>query len=86
MEHQAKASSLRALPAVGTLIAEPEIAPLVAQYGKPLVTEAVRWAIEDARKQVLAGMEAPKVSAKEIAQAARALSTLSLRPKRRMVV
>jgi L-seryl-tRNA(Ser) seleniumtransferase len=71
-------AALRRLPAVGTLLAEPEVESLVEKYGKTAVTGAVRRAIATARAQILSGAEAT-VSAKDVAQAITEDQALSLR-------
>ena len=74
-----RSEALRRLPAVGTLVNEPEIAPLIERYGRALVTAAVRDAIGWARRAVQSGGE-PSVSARDVERAAAALSRPSLRP------
>jgi len=46
---------LKKLPKVDELLMEAAIAPYMARYGKPAVTEAVRQAVDEIRKDLLAG-------------------------------
>ncbi|MBN1640256.1 MAG: L-seryl-tRNA(Sec) selenium transferase [Anaerolineae bacterium] len=51
---------LRRLPGVDALLQHPEIEALVADEGRPLVTEAVRAVLEEARAAILAGATCPQ--------------------------
>ena len=50
-----KPSLLRQVPAVGRLLTDPAAAALLAQHPRPLVAEALRQAVDDARARVVAG-------------------------------
>ena len=69
---------LRRLPAVDQLMQAPAVAAAAAGLPRPLVVDAVRAAIQDARERVRAGAPAP--GPEELAQrAARAVQTLRRR-------
>ncbi len=52
-------SVLRHLPSVDRLLHSPALAPLIAAHGRPLVTDAVRGALADARARLQAGGSPP---------------------------
>jgi L-seryl-tRNA(Ser) seleniumtransferase len=70
--------ALRRLPAVGTLLDSAEVAPLVARFGRTLVLEASRAAIERARRSILAGDDPAPVGAEDVEGAALLLSKRAL--------
>lgn len=70
-------AALRSLPAVTTLLAAPEIEPLIARHGRALVTDAVRVAIDGARQRILSGRDAT-VSARDVETALSSLGRRSL--------
>jgi L-seryl-tRNA(Ser) seleniumtransferase len=51
-------TALRALPAVHTLLGSPAIQPLLERYGRAVVTDAVRDALQRARALIRAGVPA----------------------------
>lgn len=79
MDEPAGLAALRKLPAVGTLLALPELAPLIERHGRALVTDAVRGALERARGRIRAGDPAP-VTSQEVVASLAALERPSLRP------
>ncbi len=52
-------SDLRQLPSVDRLLSGPVALELIARYGRPLVLEAVRYALEQARQTIRSGGESP---------------------------
>ena len=73
------ARALSALPAVGALLEAPENAELIARHGRPLVTEAIRRALAEARTAIRSG-RASHFSSEAITAALDRLSSPSLRP------
>ena len=57
------ATALRHLPSVDRLLQTPEVAALIAAHGRPVVTEAVRAALDEARTRIRAGEPAPEYAA-----------------------
>ncbi len=78
MDESGTADRLRRLPAIGALLEAPPQAELLAQYGRPLVTQAVRQAVQAARATINAGHSA-QVGPEQIEDALRTLTTPSLR-------
>lgn len=52
-------SELRALPGVDVLIQDPSVAALIQRYGRPLTLEAVRSALDAARRAIIDGNASP---------------------------
>lgn len=77
-------AALRQLPAVGTLLASPELVPLVERHGRTAVAEAVRSAIDETRMRILEG-RAPAGAGVSADDVARALAVRSLRSLRRVI-
>ncbi len=77
MDDPAGRAALARLPAVTTLLAAPEIAPLIERHGRTLVTDAVRAAIDGARRRILAGA-AGDVSPGDVQSALASLERRSL--------
>lgn len=73
---------LRKLPGVDRLLALPQVSTLAATFGRPLVTGAVRQAIEAARHDIVAGNPAPDADqlALQIEARVRRIAEPSLRP------
>jgi L-seryl-tRNA(Ser) seleniumtransferase len=71
--------ALRRLPAVGTLLASPELEPLIARHGRTLVTDAVRRVLDEARQSIRQHGTAVDVSPRDVVRAIDALTTRSLR-------
>lgn len=72
--------ALRQLPAVGTLLASPDLLPLVEQHGRLAVTEAVRSAIDETRVRILTGeTDRSQVTPEDVVRALAVRRTLSLR-------
>jgi L-seryl-tRNA(Ser) seleniumtransferase len=72
-------AELSKLPAVGSLINDPELKPLIVKHGRPLVTDAIRKSIAQARDEVLAGRPRRVIDADTVRAWADILTTLSLR-------
>jgi len=77
-----KKDLLRALPAVDAVLREPAAEPLALRHGKAALTGAIRGALEEARREILAG-ETPEV--KELSVLETASRMLSNRGLRRVV-
>lgn len=77
MDDPAGRAALARLPAVTTLLAAPEIEPLIQRHGRTLVTDAVRAAIDGARQRILAG-SAAEVSPQDVETALADLGRRSL--------
>ncbi|MEI7813603.1 MAG: L-seryl-tRNA(Sec) selenium transferase [Coriobacteriia bacterium] len=76
---------LRALPKTDDVLAAPQLANTLAQTPRPVVLDAVRGAIEDARERLLGGEEfTPDVS--QIALDAAGRAALASRPSLRRVI
>ena len=76
---------LRTLPKVDDVLAAPGFAETLADVPRPLVLDAVRGAIDEARASLLAG-ESADVSAAAIARAAAGRAALATRPSLRRVI
>jgi L-seryl-tRNA(Ser) seleniumtransferase len=76
---------LRSLPQVDSVLSAREFADSAASLPRPLAVEAVRTAIEDVRKRLLAG-EVVDVTLEAIARAAAGRAVLAARPSLRRVV
>ena len=76
---------LRTLPKVDDVLAAPGLAETLADVARPLVLDAVRGAIDDARASLLAGENAD-VSTAAIARAAAGRAALATRPSLRRVI
>lgn len=72
-------AALRRLPAVGALLAEPEVLPLIERHGRALVADAARSAIDSTRKKILAGGHEASVDAGTVEKELAAMTTRSLR-------
>jgi L-seryl-tRNA(Ser) seleniumtransferase len=72
-------AALRQLPAVSTLLAEPDVAPLIARFGRALVADAARSAIATSRKRILESGRPENVTGGDVARAISAMNTRSLR-------
>ena len=72
--------SLRDLPSVDQLLAQAEA--LLAAYGRPLTTDALRDTLEAAREEIRAGAAAPSAAdlLQRAAQRLAAITAPSLRP------
>jgi L-seryl-tRNA(Ser) seleniumtransferase len=70
--------ALRALPSVGALLDHPSVQPLVRQYGHGAIVHAVRGAIAEARRELLAQRPAT-VSEQDILRHLRHVAAGSLR-------
>ena len=70
---------LSSLPAVGSLINDPALKPLIEAHGRPLVTDAIRKAIAEARENVLAGRSQAPIDSFTIEGWIEILTSLSLR-------
>ncbi|MGI8912080.1 MAG: L-seryl-tRNA(Sec) selenium transferase [Rubrobacteraceae bacterium] len=77
-----KKDLLRALPAVDAVLREPAAEPLARRHGRAALTAAIRDALEEARREILAG-ETPEV--KELSVLETASRMLSNRGLRRVV-
>ena len=76
---------LRALPKTDDVLAAPQLADTLAQTPRPVVLDAVRGAIEDARERLLGGEEfSPDAS--QIALDAAGRAALASRPSLRRVI
>ncbi|MFN8474742.1 MAG: L-seryl-tRNA(Sec) selenium transferase [Anaerolineae bacterium] len=69
-------ASLRQLPSVDRLLQSPDIATLVETHGRGVVTEAVRFALDEARATIRAGAEPPDAEAL-VAAAQRHISAIT---------
>ena len=76
---------LRALPKVDDVLGAPDLAETLANVPRPLVLDAVRAAIDEARGSLLAG-ETADVDTAAIARAAASRATLATRPSLRRVI
>jgi L-seryl-tRNA(Ser) seleniumtransferase len=76
---------LRSLPKVDEVLAAPELAEAVASAPRPLVLDAVRGAIDDARERLLAG-EQVDTDVTAIARHAAGRALLASRPSLRRVI
>ena len=76
---------LRTLPKVDDVLAAPELAGTLSSVPRPLVLDAVRGAIDDARASLLAG-ESADVTAAALAQAAAGRAVLAARLSLRRVI
>jgi len=66
-----EATSLRRLPAVATVLASSEAAPLLEQHGRVVTTDAIRHVVDEAREALLAAAgDAPGID--EVVRRARA--------------
>ncbi len=54
--------ALRRLPAVEKLLESPELAPEIAHYSRPLVTQAARHVLDELRQKIKEGRKSPPVS------------------------
>ncbi len=72
---------LRSLPAVGTWLAAPELAPLIARHGRAAVTEAIREVLAEARARLREGAD----QRPELSQVHQKLATRSLPSLRRVI-
>lgn len=72
-------AALRRLPAVGALLASPEIAPLIEEHGKNVVKEAIRAAIASTRERIIAGDRAAPTAPRDVVRALETLTTSTLR-------
>lgn len=79
MSDPATADRLRRLPAVGALLKDPALHSLQDAHGRPLVTRAVRQAVQAARRTIMEGREAT-VHLGEVEAQLQSLQTPSLRP------
>lgn len=79
MDESGTTARLRRLPAIGLLLDAPQQAQLLAEYGRPLLTQAVRQAVQVARTSITAGQDA-EVGPPQIQAALQSLTTPSLRP------
>jgi L-seryl-tRNA(Ser) seleniumtransferase len=80
-DHEAR---LRALPAVARLLERPDVKTLLGEHLRPDVTEALRGAVDEARRDVARGGRAPAEDA--IVGRARDLLAAAVRPGLRRVV
>lgn len=71
--------ALRQLPAVGALLASPEVATLIERFGRALVVDAARTAVETTRHHILETGEAATVTPTDIARTVENLRRRSLR-------
>jgi L-seryl-tRNA(Ser) seleniumtransferase len=72
-------AALRKLPAVGALLASPEVAPLIARFGRALVTDAARKTVETTRSRILATGSVLSITATDIEATALLMTQSSLR-------
>ena len=80
-------TAVRTLPAVGRLLEDPALAPLISRLGRGLVTSLLREEIEKAREELLSGKgrgDAP--GAEELAKAVEAQASTLLRHSPRRVI
>lgn len=71
--------ALRRLPAVGALLTDPQVAPLIARHGRVLVTDAARYTLAATRDQIgNTGREAT-VTAEDVARTVEQMTQRSLR-------
>lgn len=78
-------SRLRALPKTDEVLARPELADTLAAAPRPVVLDAVRAAIDDARRRIVGG-EPLAYSAADAARDAAARTVIAVRPSLRRVI
>ena len=61
-EQPGAGTALRRLPAVEKLLESPELAPEIARYSRPLVTQAARHALDGLRDKIREGQDAPPLA------------------------
>jgi len=76
--------NLRDIPSVDELLNRPSLAALVAEAGRPYVTERIREVLEEARRQLRSGDRPPGLSGAEGASADNPLADLEQRIARRV--
>jgi L-seryl-tRNA(Ser) seleniumtransferase len=54
--------ALRRLPAVEKLLESPELAPMIARYSRPLVTQAARQVLDELRGKIKEGKKSPPLA------------------------
>ena len=75
-----KRNVLQQLPAVETVLRQPALAEALADLPRPVVVEAVRGAVDDARARLRANGKAPAPDAAALATAAAAAAARAARP------
>ncbi len=71
MNRQPNQTLLRNLPSVDSLLQEPEIQPLLDEFGRSLTVDALRTTLDKARQQLLSGSTAQVPSAAALVNSAR---------------